>query len=507
MEMVSIFRQFAQLAGPAAVAELWQGLALALGLAVCLRVARDMSAADRFRGWAAGFATLLALPVLPLLRGWSSAHPMAASTAAMPAARAWLELDQSWALILAGLWVAASVWRATDLAVHALKLRKVWKDAEPIELTIPGVKICSTRHLDRPSVIGFFRPRILFPAWLLERLTPAELEQVVLHEAEHLRRRDVWTNLIQKLALVLFPLNPALIWIERQLCHEREMACDDAVVRVTGKPRAYAACLTGLAERGLERRREALSLGAWRRRPELVGRVHRLLKQGSQLHPAAARALLAVVSAGLVLGSVEFARAPQLVAFVAPVITQSSVPDLVHSDMRAVPGFRAMNAVAHMPGATHAQNASQISRTEKEISGEKACASADKSLRETQGPEQPRASEFFEVAAVEDNSQAVSKQQWIVLTTWEQVTVHPNSRVVADYNVNAATGDDAALEGANTVTAGKWTVTQLLLRVDPARSDFEDDTPDSNSQQSQPAVVPLQPVGIPLHEGWLVFQL
>jgi hypothetical protein len=356
-------------------------------------------------------------------------------------------------------------------------------------------------------VIGFFRPRILFPAWLLERLSPAELEQVILHEAEHLRRRDDWTNLIQKLALVLFPLNPALIWIERQLCHEREMACDDAVVRVTGKPRAYAACLTSLAERGLERRREALSLGAWRRRPELVGRVHRLLKQGSQLHPAAARALLAVVSGGLVLGSVEFSRAPQLVAFVAPVIAQSSVPDLVHKDGRAVPGFRAVNAVAHMPGTTHAQNASRISRTEKEIAGEKARASVEKNLRERQDPDQPRAREFFEVAALENDSQAGGKQQWIVLTTWERVAEHRNSRVVADYNVYATTGDDAALEGANTETAGKWTVRELLLRVDPARSDFEDDTPDTNSQQSQPLVVPLQPAGIPLHEGWLVFQL
>ena len=51
-------------------------------------------------------------------------------------------------------------------------------------------EIWATSDLDRPCVIGFFRPRILIPAWLLNRLTPAELEQVVLHESEHLRRRD-----------------------------------------------------------------------------------------------------------------------------------------------------------------------------------------------------------------------------------------------------------------------------------------------------------------------------
>ena len=79
-------------------------------------------------------------------------------------------------------------------------------------------------------MIGFFKPRILIPDWLFARLTSGELEQIVLHEAEHLRRRDDWTNLFQKLCLVFFPLNPALMWIEHRLCREREMACDDGVI-------------------------------------------------------------------------------------------------------------------------------------------------------------------------------------------------------------------------------------------------------------------------------------
>src|SRR5581483_1851572 len=158
-----------------------------------------------------------------------------------------------------------------------------------------------------PSVIGFFKPRILIPDWLFERLTAGELEQIILHEAEHLRRRDDWTNLLQKLCLVIFPLNPAMFWIERRLCREREMACDEAVVRVTRAPRAYAACLTSLAEHGLERRAEALSLGAWHRRPELVHRVHSILRGKGGLGPVSARVLLGAVSCALIFGSVELA--------------------------------------------------------------------------------------------------------------------------------------------------------------------------------------------------------
>ncbi len=81
--------------------------------------------------------------------------------------------------------------------------------------------------------------------------------------------------------------------MERRLCREREMACDEGVVRRTQAPRAYAACLTTLAERGLQqrellRRAHALSLGAFTRRPELVHRVHSILRRKRALNPLAA---------------------------------------------------------------------------------------------------------------------------------------------------------------------------------------------------------------------------
>ncbi len=233
-------------------------------------------------------------------------------------------LDIRWAFILAAVWLAASAFRAGELAFHALRLRRLWKVATPVGAGVEidsrvremltavsnsrRIEICTTRDLDCPSVIGFFAPRILIPEWLFSRLTPGELEQVVLHETEHLRRRDDWTNLLQKLSLVLFPLNPALAWMERRLCREREMACDEGVIRRTQAPRAYAACLTTLAERGLQqrellRRAHALSLGAFTRRPELVHRVHSILRRKQALNPLVAGALVGVVGFGLVIGA------------------------------------------------------------------------------------------------------------------------------------------------------------------------------------------------------------
>ena len=336
----AMFPAFAQAAAPAAVAALWQGAAVAAALVLCLRFAPRVSAAQRFALWAAGFAVVVGLPVLPLLLNSSGAS--AAAPIPEAAVKPLMHLDIRWAFIIAAVWLAASAIRAGELAFHALRLRRLWKAAKPVEIGVGidsraksrvretlaasshtrPIEICTTRDLDCPSVIGFFVPRILIPEWLFSRLTPGELEQVVLHETEHLRRRDDWTNVLQKLALVLFPLNPGLAWMARHLCREREKACDEGVVRRTQAPRADAACLTTLAERGLPqrellRRAHAGSLGAFTRRPELVHRVHSILRRKQSLNPLVAGALVGVVGCGLVIGALELSRSPQLVAFVA----------------------------------------------------------------------------------------------------------------------------------------------------------------------------------------------
>ena len=330
------FAGFAHAAALAFVAALWQDALVALALVLCLRFVLRISAAHRFATWAAGFAVAALLPFLPFLEHHRTV--IGTTLAGGVNARPLLELDSRGGFAIAALWLAASTLRAAELALNLLRLRRLWRGATPVEMNaslhlvlaaLPArrIEICTTHDLDRPSVIGFFAPRILIPEWLYSRLTCGELEQVVLHEAEHLRRRDEWTNLLQKLSLVLFPLNPALAFMERCLCREREMACDEGVVQRTRAPRSYAACLTSLAERGLQhrelqrreflRRAQALSLGAFERRPELISRVDSILRRTKALHPLAAGALVGIVACGLVIGSVELSRSPQLVAFVA----------------------------------------------------------------------------------------------------------------------------------------------------------------------------------------------
>ena len=532
----AVLSVFAQIAAPIAVAALWQGASIAVALVLYLWISPRISAAHRFALWTAGFAVVVALPFLTFLAR-IAAGAKVASPLSGPTAGPWLELDNRWGFMLTLLWLAAAIIRATELAFHSLRLRKLWKTATPVEpeesaRTLLGaasssgrpITLCTTCELDRPSVIGFFAPRILIPVWLYSRLTPGELEQVILHEAEHLHRRDDWTNLLQKLALVLFPLNPALAWMERRLCREREMACDDGVVRRTHAPRAYAACLTSLAERGLQRREllrraHALSRGAFERRPELTRRVHSILGGRQGLHPVVARALVGVVGCGLLAGSVELARSPQLVAFVAAQKPdaqnaalepkQIGMSGTAHTafapasetviEPRAT-GFRALQAKAILPATRGVAAPLAPGSTRR---GEEPPAGSTESALVAPAVGVPR-EQLVKVVASTSAAARAPSQEYVVLAAWEQVqTISLRSRSVADYDTGEAAQEQtgAAIGQPTPVRPAQITVTRWILVVCPASSAPGPKPARATSSHSNRLPAPS------VDGGWLVFQL
>ena len=113
----------------------------------------------------------------------------------------------------------------------------------------------------------------------MQELSTLELNAILLHELAHLRRRDDWTNLVQKIVGALLFFHPAVWWIEKKLALEREMACDDMVLAETKttSPRAYAECLVALAEKSFLRRGVALAQAAVDRLRQVSLRVTRIL--------------------------------------------------------------------------------------------------------------------------------------------------------------------------------------------------------------------------------------
>lgn len=154
-----------------------------------------------------------------------------------------------------------------------------------------------------PTVVGLSRPKIALPAPLVASLSADDLDQIVMHELAHVRRRDDWALVAQRVAEALLFFNPAVWWIGRELETERELACDEWVVGRTGRPRAYAACLLRLAEHALAARGRSLAPGAHGRAPQLALRVESLLGgagPGGKARRGAAAALAAALAAMLV---------------------------------------------------------------------------------------------------------------------------------------------------------------------------------------------------------------
>jgi beta-lactamase regulating signal transducer with metallopeptidase domain len=313
-----------QFIAQAFIAGLWQGLALIAAVAVLLRLMPRVSAAIRFAVWAFAFGLAATIPLLHLPTV-SALRPRATS--------AMVHLGAGWGFVIASIWAVFMLARGAQLLMHAIHLRRIWRHAQlvPMEGSINAllqrsgrrtVEICTSTDVDSPSVIGFFSPRLLIPEWLFAKLAPSDLQQIVLHECEHLRRGDDWFNLLQKVGVALFPLNPALLWVDRRLSLERELACDAGVVASTTAPFAYAHCLTRLAEHRLHRRSVALSLSAWSRQSELARRVHHLLRPARNMSPLQARFAIALICAGLSVGALQMARVPRLFSFADSVVAK-----------------------------------------------------------------------------------------------------------------------------------------------------------------------------------------
>jgi beta-lactamase regulating signal transducer with metallopeptidase domain len=371
----------AALAAAALVAAIWQGAILAAVVALTLRLLPAVSAATRSLIWTVTFALLVALHLLPAVRRASGVAKMEAHP---------LHFAPILSIAVAAVWLALSLFRAAQFLLSAHRLHQINRRAVPIDSETLGApfiaslshamsgptadarpySLCVSPDLDRPSVLGFFHPRILLPVGLLETLTPAELHQILLHETEHLRRSDDWTNLLQKLALVVFPLNPVLFWVERRLCLERELACDARVLS-TGENlrKSYATTLTRLAEHSILRRGLNLALGILGHRPcpsELSTRVHRILTRPAKtLTRAQTRLATGIVLAGVVALSATLAHAPSLITFTPEASPEQATnlsatglgseawaPKLVPARALANPAYRTVETVAHLPIAT-----------------------------------------------------------------------------------------------------------------------------------------------------------
>jgi Zn-dependent protease with chaperone function len=163
------------------------------------------------------------------------------------------------------------------------------------------------------SMIGFFRPRLIVAEQVLERLSAAELDAVLEHEAAHVAAFDNWKRLALRLV-------PALPWraAARRLEERWEEAAEEAADMRASARLELAAALVKTARLVPPGASVDAPLMALHRGGSLVRRVERLTA-GSE--PAAPRgvawlpraAALLALGIGLVWAPVWFGLAQELI--------------------------------------------------------------------------------------------------------------------------------------------------------------------------------------------------
>lgn len=331
----------------------WQAALIASAVWLALRVYAPSSAAARYRVWATTLGAVVVLPaMLWAFEGGVAGRNLgaASATAAFPndvlslsetpidefSATATAPLDVRTAngpaadraitvrlpetlpvdrLSLIALLVALSVgaFRLGRIAVGIAMCRQIRHEAVPVEESVerrltawrqvwPFGRIAELHvsgRVRQPMVLGYRTPLVLLPLGFAERLPDEALDHVVLHELAHVRRRDDWAVLAQRVVEAVCAFNPVVGWIGRRLELEREAASDEWVVAVTGQPKSYARSLLKLAELRLAPSGLAIAPAVLTRRSQLSARIDRLLNRarGRRFATAAATTVAAATLA------------------------------------------------------------------------------------------------------------------------------------------------------------------------------------------------------------------
>jgi len=207
--------------------------------------------------------------------------------------------------------VAFVRWRAW------LRIRAALRAGRRVELPVP-IRAFITSGAGEPGIVGILRPVLVLPAMLLEQLDPRQVGAVLAHEMCHVRRRDNLFAAVHMVVETIFWFNPLVWWIGSRMMEERELACDEEVLRMGSDPtdyvegilkvcRLYAesslACISGVTGANVKKRLRAI----------LAGSIARELSVGRKT--ALAMILFAAVAVPVVVGVLKppqvHAQSPQ----------------------------------------------------------------------------------------------------------------------------------------------------------------------------------------------------
>ncbi|MGO9776790.1 MAG: M56 family metallopeptidase [Terracidiphilus sp.] len=231
----------------------------------------------------------IALPFSPAASPAALPYAGAAREAAATASR----MGNLWPVILLAAWLCGFLLVVFSWMRGWSLIRASIRSSSRTAL-LAEVPVLSSPLLLEPGVFGIFRPVLLLPQGIDERLSLAQLDAIIAHEICHLRRRDNLTAAIHMVVEALFWFHPAVWWIKTRLLEERELACDEVVLQSGNEADIYAESILNVCKFCIE---SPLACVAGVAGSDLKGRIVRIMTGKAAHNLDLGRKLLLVLAA------------------------------------------------------------------------------------------------------------------------------------------------------------------------------------------------------------------
>lgn len=169
-------------------------------------------------------------------------------------------------VLLFGAWLRnRRALAATIGAGRIVRSGREWETLEQVRTWLGlrrKVTLVVSPAMNEPGVWRVFKPVILLPEGIADRLTDSELEAVMLHELVHVERWDNLVSVLQRVICCILWFHPFVWLLDRQLLAEREQSCDDTVIKLSGASKVYASSITKVCQHSLGWAQPGLSSAA-----------------------------------------------------------------------------------------------------------------------------------------------------------------------------------------------------------------------------------------------------
>lgn len=150
-------------------------------------------------------------------------------------------------LILFGIW-SLGVFTMILLTIKSLlRLRRLENSALPLqnpeirklyrrclnEMKLTNtIPVYSSAFVRSPMITGCLKPRIFLPIRLISDYKERDLRFMLLHELQHYKHKDTFANPVMNLIGILYWFNPVVLHALKEMCGDREIACDSSVLQM-----------------------------------------------------------------------------------------------------------------------------------------------------------------------------------------------------------------------------------------------------------------------------------